>query len=163
MKTWRSRILLNDVPRVSCAVLLDSCSPMDGYFMAIAALPQCTEVLTLPCTALCLFVWLWENSCNVRERAYPYSLTCLSHRGSALLLSAAPLTGRRLWKHSYFEFILAQTYPLFTSLCMNQCVHGVLRWTDPSVFPTVLGIGSGFTTTLSRIKTDTMNEWINEG
>lgn len=88
---------LNDVLRVSCAVLLDSCSPMDGYFTTIAALPQRTEVLTLPRAALCLFVWLWENSFSVRERAYPIPRLVFP---TGARLSSASLSSPADWQNA---------------------------------------------------------------
>lgn len=120
---------LNDVLRVSCAVLLDSCSPMDGYFTTIAALLQCTEVLTLPRTALCLFVWLWENSYNVRERAYPIPRLVFP-TGAQLYFSQQPhwLTECTEFSsgntHLEVVFFLAQRCQItiiFTSLRVNVC------------------------------------------
>lgn len=114
---------LNDVQRVSCAVLLDSCSPMDGYFMTIAALPQCTEVLTLPRTALCLFVWLWENSCNVREGAYPIprlvfptgAQLCFPQQSHWL----AECTEFSRGNTRLDQFFSSYQISVFTSLCVN--------------------------------------------
>lgn len=155
---------LNDVLRVSCAVLLDSCSPMDGYFTTIAALPECTEVLTLPRTALLFICLIVGKFLQCPWESLPHSLTRLSHRGSALFLSAAPLTGRmhrvQLWKHRTF---LAHIYQLL-SFSSHPCVRAGSLAMDQRpiqcVFPTCTSCS--WDRLWTHHGTDGYWRWINE-
>lgn len=142
---------LNDVLRVSWAVLLDSCSPMDGYLTTTANSPP-RVLRSWHCPAQhCVYLFDCGKipAISMRE-SLPHSLTRLSHRGSASLSSP-----NRLAECTEFNSENAQSKLLFFHMNVRAWP---LWWTDVSSrvcthhASSVLRIGFGSTTTLPRIK-----------